>query len=124
VSRSNLSEQITNPKQSRSEVYKKAEDNELVEEIHSIIKERPSYGYRRILALINSRRSKKVNHKRLYRIMKINHLLLKKKPPRPKKSSYRESRNAFKQYALVFRQFLYPVREWGQGACSLLHGHM
>jgi len=57
--------------------YKKKED------------ERPTYGYRRITAVLNRMLRKngesEVNHKRVYRIMKINNLLLQKHTGRPVK---------------------------------------
>ena len=51
--------------------------------------ERPSYGYRRVTARLNRERpEQRVNHKRVYRVMKQAGLLLPKhtgKPPRPHK---------------------------------------
>jgi transposase InsO family protein len=51
---------------------------------------RPTYGYRRVTALLNrnltERGQPRVNHKRIYRIMKINHLLLQKHTGRPIRS--------------------------------------
>lgn len=79
---------------SRSSVYKeprmrlfynKTGDAELLPLIERLIRERPSYGYRRICALIN-REGYKVNHKRIYRIMKRNGLLLPKHKLRPERS--------------------------------------
>jgi putative transposase len=69
--------------------YCKTEDNELLPYIREIIDKRSSYGYRRVTVLLNHRLQSegklKVNHKRVYRIMKLNNLLLlaaKKKPTR------------------------------------------
>jgi putative transposase len=82
VSRSNLIEK----KKSRSSCYKKNDDQELLESIQLTIKERPTYGYRRITALLNSKRKEAVNHKRVYRIMKLHQLLLRKANKRPERA--------------------------------------
>ena len=62
-------------------------DDELFEKIKVIIQKRPTYGYRRVTALLNKERSllgkDKVNHKRIYRIMKEHHLLLAKANKKP-----------------------------------------
>lgn len=64
-----------------------AEDADILREIRCILKERPTYGYRRVTALLNSARQTlglaRVNHKRIYRLMKQHDLLLAKYAPRP-----------------------------------------
>ena len=52
-------------------------DKDVLVFIKGIITERPTYGYRRICSLLNHRigPEHKVNHKRIYRIMKENSLL-------------------------------------------------
>lgn len=54
--------------------YKRKEDPEILEQIKEIIKIRPTYGYKRIAAMINRKRKidfiGKINKKRIYRIMK------------------------------------------------------
>lgn len=69
--------------------YNKQEDEELLPYIQQLTDQRGSYGYRRITTLLNYKLKKegknKVNHKRVYRIMKIHNLLLPafgKKPAR------------------------------------------
>lgn len=61
--------------------YTKPDDGKVLDEIKAITKERPSYGYKRVTALINKERkkvgAKSLNRKRVYRVMKINGLLLK-----------------------------------------------
>lgn len=60
--------------------YKKIADEELLPHIQAITDKRESYGYRRVTTLLNQQLTAeakcKVNHKRVYRIMKQNHLLL------------------------------------------------
>lgn len=77
VSRSGLA----NKKQQRPKSYKK-NDQQLVGEIKAILAQRPTYGYRRVAAMINHSLKSKgdplVNHKRIYRVMKQHKLLLKK----------------------------------------------
>jgi putative transposase len=88
VSRSNLTASIKKQKPSRPSNYCKASDQEIVLLIQEIIKERPSYGYRRVTALLNQRLQGRqiVNHKRAYRVMKRNSLLLHKPSIRPKRA--------------------------------------
>lgn len=70
--------------------YHKAEDEELLVLIKDIVTERPTYGYRRVAALLNAKLRKQrkpvVNHKRVYRLMRLNGLLLQKRPYRPKRA--------------------------------------
>jgi putative transposase len=68
--------------------YNMAGDAELLSELRTLVDERPTYGYRRITALINRERLRKglarINHKRVYRLMSQNALLLQRytgKPP-------------------------------------------
>lgn len=56
-------------------------DEDVLNLIKEVTKDRPTYGYRRVTAMI--RRQCQVNHKRVYRIMKENSLLLQKFGPRP-----------------------------------------
>ena len=67
--------------------YRKAEDERYLALIRTICDERPTYGYRRVTAVVNrllrQRGEPGVNHKRVYRIMKIHTLLLQKHTGRP-----------------------------------------
>jgi hypothetical protein len=62
--------------------YKKSNDSQVLTQINAIISLRPTYGYKRVTAMVNKPRKSlghnKVNKKRIYRIMKINGLLLPK----------------------------------------------
>jgi transposase InsO family protein len=62
--------------------YRKPEDERYLALIRQISDERPTYGYRRITAILNRILKRKgeagVNYKRVFRIMKIHHLLLAK----------------------------------------------
>lgn len=87
VSRSQLSERLKGNTKPRTH-YRKAEDAELLVVLRSLADARPTYGYRRIGALVNRERLKnglpRLNHKRFYRLMSQNHLLLQAhtgKPP-------------------------------------------
>jgi putative transposase len=51
--------------------------------IRAITDGRPTYGYRRVATLLRRELKRPVNHKRVYRIMKIHHLLLPKFTGRP-----------------------------------------
>jgi putative transposase len=87
VSRSQLAERIRSGLKGRSS-YRKSEDAELLGALRTLVDERATYGYRRIGALLNREREKvglpRLNHKRFYRLMSQNGLLLQRytgKPP-------------------------------------------
>lgn len=79
ISRSNVSDRKSR-KTSKKGANRKTDDVDLLPTIRSLVDERPSYGYRRIhrrlvRSLVRDGKTP-VNHKRVYRIMKQNHLLL------------------------------------------------
>jgi transposase InsO family protein len=87
VSRSQLTERLKRSSKARSS-YRVADDGELLGPLRSLVDERPTYGYRRITALLNRERLKtglsRLNHKRIYRLMSQNGMLLQRytgKPP-------------------------------------------
>lgn len=67
--------------------YRKSQDGELLPQIKAITDERGTYGYRRVTALLNRRYRREgkaaVNHKRIYRIMKNQGLLLQRHTGKP-----------------------------------------
>lgn len=71
--------------------YCKAEDAGLLPRVRRMVDERPTYGYRRITALLNRELAAegrpRANHKRLYRLMKVHKLMLARhtghRPGRP-----------------------------------------
>ncbi|MCW8451742.1 IS3 family transposase [Legionella quinlivanii] len=79
VSRSHLTQRLKNMEHSRKQTVK-IRDQELLPYIREITDKRSSYGYRRVTTLLNHELKKTglacVNHKRVYRIMKQNQLLL------------------------------------------------
>jgi transposase InsO family protein len=81
VARSNLHERVRGRSRPRGP-YRKAEDAELLPLIRRVVDERPTYGYRRVTALVNRERRRQgatpANHKRIYRIMKRHALLLQR----------------------------------------------
>ncbi len=81
VSRSNLIERVER-KRLTVRNYSKAEDELLLPLIRELVGKRPTYGYRRITALLNRQFRNAcqptVNHKRIYRIMRSAGLLLQK----------------------------------------------
>jgi transposase InsO family protein len=86
VSRSNLYEKLAGPRKNRNH----PDDGIYLALIRMMTDDRPTYGYRRVTALINrslvEQGQPRVNHKRIYRIMKMNHLLLQKHTGRPIRS--------------------------------------
>ena len=81
VARSNLVERLKDSGRPRQR-YGKAEDAALLPRVRLLVDERPTYGYRRITALLNRALARegwpRVNHKRVYRLMQIHGLLLAK----------------------------------------------
>ncbi|TJZ85602.1 IS3 family transposase [Paracoccus hibiscisoli] len=82
VARSNLIDRLHGRTKPRR-CYHKAQDAAVVPRITALVTARPTYGYRRITAILNRQlRSEglaQVNHKRVYRIMKAHSLLLARK---------------------------------------------
>ena len=87
VSRSQLHSRLREGCRPRGR-YQKTEDGELLASIRTLTDDRPTCGYRRIWALLNRQRENaglsRLNHKRVYRLMSQNGLLLPRytgKPP-------------------------------------------
>jgi len=82
VSRSNLHDRVGGRTKPRRR-YHKAQDAAVLPLILALVAARPTYGYRRITALLNRQLRAQgrapVNHKRVYRIMQANNLLLARK---------------------------------------------
>lgn len=81
VSRSQLHERLRAGLKGRGR-YLKTDDAQLLEPLRRLVDERPTYGYRRIGALLNRERQPaglpRLNHKRIYRLMAQNGLLLQR----------------------------------------------
>lgn len=82
VARSNLISRLSGRTKPRRR-YHKAQDAAMVPRITALVTVRPTYGYRRITAILNRQLRSEglapVNHKRVYRIMKAHSLLLARK---------------------------------------------
>jgi len=70
----------------RARHYAKADDRVVAAQIRTVVRERASYGYRRITAVVNRRFGTRYNRKRIRRVMAMEHWTL----PRPAK--YRSTR--------------------------------
>lgn len=81
VSRSNLIERTARPAKPRGP-YRKAADEDLLHALRQIVDDRPSYGYRRLTALLNrqhrSQAKPSVNAKRVLRVLQANGLTLER----------------------------------------------
>ena len=79
VARSHLHDRVRRAANPRGS-YRKPDDADLLPLIHRLVDRRPTYGYRRITALVNreltSAGEPAVNHKRVFRIMRQNAMLL------------------------------------------------
>lgn len=63
-------------------------DATLLSRVQRLVGERPSYGYRRVTAMLNRQASQeqpRVNHKRVYRVMRRERLLLERSTGRPRR---------------------------------------
>lgn len=85
VARSNLVERLkgsAEPHQGKRRRYHKAQDGAVLERVRRLIGVRPTYGYRRITAMLNrelvAAGKPPANHKRVYRLMKMHGLLLER----------------------------------------------
>lgn len=89
MARSNITKQARELVE-RPQKYKKTDDPELLSHIKEVLKERASYGYKRVTVIVNGRLKKHprrvINHKRVYRIMKAHNLLLQKPIKKPQRS--------------------------------------
>ena len=87
VARSHLYERLRRPALPRGP-YRKVTDEELLPLIRRLVDERPTYGYRRVTALVNrvltAQGKPAANHKRLFRIMRREGLLLQRHTGRRK----------------------------------------
>lgn len=88
VSRSRQYEKLAkNGVSARSRYYKRKDDEAFSVVIRQITDDRPTYGYRRITALINRQRTKqghsRINPKRIYRLVKMHGLLLPRYSGKP-----------------------------------------
>jgi transposase InsO family protein len=81
VARSHLHDRVRRPAPPRG-AYRIGADEELLPLIHRLVGERPTYGYRRVTALVNkvlvAEGKSRANHKRIFRIMKRHGLLLQR----------------------------------------------
>jgi putative transposase len=79
VARSSLVKRLAGGATARG-TYVKAGDPALLARVRSLVDRRPTYGYRRITALVNRELAAEgelaANHKRIYRVMKAHGLLL------------------------------------------------
>ena len=80
VARSNLADQPQRPERPRRGPYRREGDDELLVTIRTVTDPRPTYGYRRVTALLNRARrglgEPPVNRKRVLRLMRLAGLTL------------------------------------------------
>jgi transposase InsO family protein len=78
VSRSNFYQQIENTEVPMKREVKKPDDERLLPLVKEICKDRPTYGYRRVTAVLRDKIQEAINAKRVYRIMRQNQLCLER----------------------------------------------
>jgi putative transposase len=83
VSRSNAYEQLSKGQASSRKKRGNPRDQAILSAIRQLTDERPTYGYRRITALLRKELNQAINVKSVYRLMKLNGLLLQKYSNKP-----------------------------------------
>ena len=89
VARSNLMERLKErTPASPPTATESLQDTHLLRRIQTLVKTRPTYGYRRVTALLNQGvpAEERINHKRVYRVMRDHGLLLSKYAEKPQRT--------------------------------------
>lgn len=97
VSRAQLSLRVNrSPDWQDSRLQASFDDTAVLSRIHAMVAELPTYGYRRVWALLRRQSEREalpvVNAKRVYRIMRTHHLLLERKPADPQRKRAHKGR--------------------------------
>lgn len=97
VSRAQLSLRVNrSPDWQDSRLQASFDDTAVLSRIHAMVAELPTYGYRRVWALLRRQPEREalpvVNAKRVYRIMRTHHLLLERKPADPQRKRAHKGR--------------------------------
>ena len=66
--------------------FRASRDDELLERIRALCQEHPAWGYRRVTAWLQRREDRRVNRKRVYRLMRQQGLTVKQKTYAAKRS--------------------------------------
>lgn len=77
------------PQRDRGPFYQRADDAQVAERIRTVVRERGSYGHKRVTALVNRQFGTRYNRKRIRRVMALCDLTL---PPRARRRSGRAHR--------------------------------
>ena len=95
VARSYVMERLNRPKdwQDRRKAPPQPDDGELLEAIKDIARDRASYGYRRVWAVLRLN-GRQTNHKRIYRVMRDHRLRLHRRGEKPVSSRRHDGRIA------------------------------
>ena len=95
VARSHVLERLNRPEdcQDRRKAPPRPDDGELIEAIKDIARDRASYGYRRVWAVLRLN-GRQTNHKRIYRVMRDHRLLLHRRGDKPVSSRRHDGRIA------------------------------
>ena len=119
VARSNLAVQPNTAGPARRRGRPAKPETELLAEIKQIIAGQPTYGYRRVHALIRRRRRKQgdaaVNVKRIYRIMKAHGLLLERHTGNGVERRHMAASRRSTEHALVLGRVRDRLRQWRAG---------
>lgn len=90
-------------------------NQELVEQIRKLKAEHPFWGYRRVTAWLKHREGYQVNHKKIYRLMKENGLLVEQKRYKAKRVRQRskpKARRPKELWGIDMTKFMIPTLGW------------
>jgi putative transposase len=94
----------------------------LVEQIHQLIQQHPTFGYRRIWALLRCREGQRVNRKKIYRLMKVKGWMLHQRmvTPRPRVQKLRSrAGTSNERWAMDLTHIYCGADGWGRLAAVI-----
>jgi len=102
-------------RKNKQKLNKKLQDREIVFLIKKIKAKHPFWGYRRITAWLVIRENVKVNHKKVYRLMKENGLtekIVRKKASRKSNRSKPKAAKPYQYWGIDMTKFIIPDVGW------------
>jgi transposase InsO family protein len=95
--------------------HRESRDAELLERIRALCQEHPAWGYRRVTAWLQRREDRRVNRKRVYRLMRQHGLTVKQKTYAAKRTPTRskpQPDRANQWWGLDMTKFMIPSLGW------------
>jgi putative transposase len=115
ISRSYYYSKVSNGNRGNYQCQDKSQDKEIISRVKEIKTKHPFWGYRRITAWLVHREKIKVNHKRVYRLMKENGLtekVIRKKAFRGSNKSKPQATKPSQYWGIDMTKFIIPGTGW------------